>query len=308
MVFRKIVQELLPEIDVSVPEDFELDLAKRFIRHSVISTLVTHRRSIIGVTYGDPGTGKSYFNLTLGWVTSEILGQKFSVKKSVKWDVMELIAAIKDAPKRHILLGEEAGVMIPSREWYTKANRLFSYVAQTFRFRQILLLLSVPNLSFIDSHVRALVQFLFETFPRRVQQNLIRHYSVAGVKPREIFQDPKTGHIYYYSPMFRAPDGSTVKMTYLLYTLPPEYILEEYEEEKRKYFERLLEKGIRELEEENGQEADPYEVVDQLYKDAVKRVDKFAGARGAIDLNKLMAYYRIPPRIARLLKARLELE
>lgn len=117
---------------------------------------------------GDVGTGKS----TLALRIAEKLDPTFT-KDNIRERVViqpeqfsELIAKADDdklAAGSVVIIDEAGASAMASRDWYSIGNKMISHILQTFRYRRLILIMTVPNMSFIDVHARKLINFLIET-------------------------------------------------------------------------------------------------------------------------------------------------
>jgi hypothetical protein len=116
---------------------------------------------------GSPGTGKSMLALRLG----EVLDPSFNVDTMKERVIVkaeqfaQLIANEDDTRLKRgaVFVTDEMGASMGNRDWYTVGNKMISIVLQTFRYRQLIMIMTVPNMSFIDVSARKLVDFLIET-------------------------------------------------------------------------------------------------------------------------------------------------
>lgn len=126
------------------------------------------KQNILILIVGDPGTGKSLLALRIAnqldpTFTHENIRERVIVQAE---QFSQLIAEDGESklPMGSAVIIDEAGASaMGSRDWYSIGNKMISYILQTFRYRQLILIMTVPNMSFIDVHARKLVNYLIET-------------------------------------------------------------------------------------------------------------------------------------------------
>jgi hypothetical protein len=104
-------------------------------------------------------------------------------------------------PKGSAIIWDEAGVDNDAREYYTKKNKLIKYVFQTFRYKNLIVVLTVPDLRSIDVGTRKLMHMYFEMSDTQTNP------SFARCKVEWLQANPKTGQIYFKSPRYWTDDG-----------------------------------------------------------------------------------------------------
>lgn len=114
-------------------------------------------RNFIICIVGEAGSGKSYTALSL----AEMIDAKFSIDKVV-YKPREFFETLDKCKKGDVVVFDEAGVGIPARDWQTIQNKMLSYVLQTFRHRNIGLIMTTPSMNFIDKQIRILTHYVIK--------------------------------------------------------------------------------------------------------------------------------------------------
>jgi len=97
---------------------------------------------------GQTGTGKSYSCLAQAQL---MLGDDFDPIKHVAYfDAWDFITKLNKAKKGSILIFDDAGVGMDSREWYKKSNILIRHIFQVFRTRNLFIFMTTPDFSYVD--------------------------------------------------------------------------------------------------------------------------------------------------------------
>lgn len=190
----------------------------------------------IGAICGPTGSGKSYAGLTLAYRIS--YGRFHTV-----FSPLQFMQALNnpDLEKGDMILFDEAGVGLSSRDWYSVQNKLLGSVLQTFRNKNVGVIFTTPNLSFIDVQARKLFHAYFET--------RFIHYDrkLAVIKPFDIQVNSRLDKIFYKKPQMKTDRGLR-KIEYLAVEMPPDKIVRAYESAKTAYTEALNKKTQAELE------------------------------------------------------------
>lgn len=136
------------------PFDFEARIAERLRRRITDRNL----NAIVGF-FGATGSGKSYSAIRL----AELVDPTFSLDR-IAFDVgpfMQLVDS--NLPRGSAIMFDDAGLGMNSRDWQTASNKILSKVAQSFRYKHYLAIITAPDIGMIDSQVRTLFHLLFQT-------------------------------------------------------------------------------------------------------------------------------------------------
>ena len=122
-----------------------------------------NRHGLILVT-GGTGTGKSYVALKIAknidpTFTSDNLEERLIFKAE---DFGTAVSNDK-LKKGSVLIFDEAGVGIGARDFQTISNKVISKIIQTMRFRNLIVILTVPNMEWIDTIARKSIHFWIKT-------------------------------------------------------------------------------------------------------------------------------------------------
>jgi len=109
-------------------------------------------RNFIVIIHGPTGSGKSYLALKI----AEVLDPTFNIDRVI-FDPSDFFDLVEKLPKRAWLVFDESGAILDARRFMTVVNCVVSYVLETFRYKQICVIFTVPNLKMIDSNVRRLM-------------------------------------------------------------------------------------------------------------------------------------------------------
>jgi len=167
-------------------------------------------RNAIVVFVGEPGTGKSYTALRI----ATFINPNFDIDKHLVFTVEDFFKALDIAERGDVIIFDEAGVGIPAREWQSIQNKLFSYVLQTFRYKNVLVFMTTPNMIYLDKHARALVSYVVNVLGYNIgdRKNMCviyekKHDPVRGSIQFEKWLYYNDGRYYDFNPCYvPAPD------------------------------------------------------------------------------------------------------
>jgi hypothetical protein len=182
----------------------------------------------VGIVTGKTRSGKSMSALRL---CMEI-DPNFTIDNVIfsTREFMELLHS-GQLKRGSMILWDEAGVGIATRDWYSTLNKSLNYVLQTWGHQNIGLILTVPDFSMIDSQTRRLVNMHFKTI------KLIRSKNMARLKP------------YLLSPMEKAEtkkvrprydiSGKKLDIEYIEIKKPPTKMVNKYLKKKESFTAKL---------------------------------------------------------------------
>lgn len=188
---------------------------------------------------GPPGAGKSWTGLTIG----SKVDQTFSIERVV-FPGLDYIRAIAN-PALGVgafILWDDAGLGAPAREFWSLLNRAVGMVAQSSRFRRLILWVTLPDKSFLDSQPRKLVDVHLEFMRREKPEETI----AARVYLPET--NARSGKIYYKHPRVETDEGKKVIEIIRFRFPPPVDLSEQYEKRKAAYMMNFYQEMIDNIE------------------------------------------------------------
>lgn len=212
---------------------------KWIIQHT-INRLNENRSELVGIV-GDTGTGKSYIAMQYANQISQRFNRQFTADHVVfnTLDFMKLVNS--DIPKGSVIIYDDAGLGISNKRWYEEEVKIFGRVIQSFRYKQIITVLTVPDISFIVKEARVLLSMLLQTDPK--VQGVV--YPKLPIKPRNYTVE--RARIYYGFPRVMI-NGKKYKIDMLKFDLPPMDLVNEYEIKKENYVKKYYNEFVKELE------------------------------------------------------------
>lgn len=197
-------------------------------------------KNFVMLFVGSTGSGKSYSALRL----AEMLDDTFNINRVCfkAKDFMNTINGLVEHSEKgetikgYVVMWDEFGVEHNAREFMTISNRVINYFFQTSRHLNLIVIMTVPLLSFIDSATRKLCHGVAE------MQGINSRDKTATVKVKMIQTNVMTGKEYPKYLRYRKKNKSFVSKK-IKFNLPSEELLKAYEI-KKKAFTTQLNKDI----------------------------------------------------------------
>ena len=229
----------------------------------------------MGAIVGEEGSGKSYTAIR---IASEI-DRSFSHER-VLFDVEDLLRILKNdehEPGNAYVL-DEAGVAFGNRTWQERGQILANQALQLIRNHNLALIFTLPRLGELDSQTQGRLQSFFEIIDKEPNE-----YVIGKWKYLDPDRTDETGKIYKKFPrVFR--DGHRVRVTSLKFAPPDESLVEPYEEAKQEFQDRVYERTIDELSEDEASNSEPKktpeEWADELIEERMEDVVSIHGGNG----------------------------
>lgn len=195
--------------------------------------LLNHNQNFICLFSGQTGSGKSYSATRL----CEQVDPNFNISRIVfsPKDFMSLL----NLPPEQLLSGsailyDEAGTSYSARDFSTLFNKLLGKVLQSFRHRNILLCLTVPNMSFIDVVGRKLLHAKIETINiDRENKEVVCKFLLLQINPRN------ESETYYHYPVCPSKKTRWAKKTRIRFSMPNKELINQYEFKRREFTNKM---------------------------------------------------------------------
>lgn len=204
------------------------------------SRLIRNNKNVLSAELGPTGSGKSYRDLRKAELWYEYYFKEKFPTENICFGVGAVINRLAQGELRkgEVIIVEEAGVNLGSRNWQQKFSKMFNYILQSFRSMNIALFFNLPYLSMLDSQARHLLHYYAESVGIDMKTGKNK------CKPFFLQVAQGTGKIYRHYPLVMI-NGRSVKVKRFNYSLPAQYLIDAYEEKKAKYLKNLL-KGFSE--------------------------------------------------------------
>lgn len=239
------------------------------IVRNIRAKLLNQNKNFLMIVAGEPGSGKSYGAMRLG----QLIDHSFNINKVV-FTSKQFMEAIQNAKKGDCIIFDEAGVGVPSRDWYTIQNKMLGYVVQTFRHLNLCIIFTVPNISFIDVQLRNLFNLYLETQTINYKKN------TCTMKIFYMRQWPRSEKVSVFHPRRRmdaeyTKKGKIVKVKTITLQLPQDFVAK-YEEVKGEYSTTLRNdvlESIAKVEEKAQPKETSKDIVGRMLEKGFKNVD-----------------------------------
>lgn len=168
---------------------------------------------------GDKGTGKSYTGLFVAPRWADAVARKlggtrddyFSLNNCALLEDTDGINKILKISKKHqIIIVDDAGVAVGSRDFATTSNKNFNKLLSTCRTMRWCVILTVPMRSHLDKQVRELVSasaHVYKSFHKggfnilkMGKVKILQNFKDKAIYPRFVFNDKKVEFWVAFSP------------------------------------------------------------------------------------------------------------
>ena len=144
-----------------IPDTFHPELENNtLLRH------ILYRKSLSQNTFvacvGAVRSGKSYFCLKFAELYHQYTDTKFDVEKQCSFDILHFLKWSRNAVEKAYVLDEVQLQMSP-REWFDTQHKVFNTFCDIQGLRKNILLMPFPNISYIDKHLRFLINYIVRT-------------------------------------------------------------------------------------------------------------------------------------------------
>jgi len=192
---------------------------------------VERNKNFVGLIVGPTGSGKSYTAVSIG----EMMDPNFTIDRVV-FHPIDLMNQIQNADLKpgSVLVFEEVGIAMDSANWQTGIIKMLKYVLETFRHRRFILLMTVPNATFLFKSGRMLLHGLFE------MTGIDKANNMALMKPKLCQYSDLRNKMYYKYLRVVGPTGSRKLKTWAV-PKPSEPLRLAYEAKKKAFTDKLFE-------------------------------------------------------------------
>jgi hypothetical protein len=211
-------------------------------------------QNYICIFTGGTGTGKTYDAISF----AHDIDPNFDASRIV-FTATDFIKISRSGLRPgSVIIWDEAGVGISAREWFSIQNKVISYVLETFRRDNLILIMTTPHMKFIDTKVRALLHGYCETIDPTI------HGSQFGwVKYFHITTSSRSGNTMFIYPRIKEISGKIVALRgksasegNIHFDAPPDFITEPYELKKKEFTEKLKDSALEEIDMAEGRGTD----------------------------------------------------
>lgn len=229
---------------------------KTFLEKYIENRMRTKRNVVIAID-GESGLGKSYAGLILA---DKIDRNKDFDENHIVFYFKEFLDCLDNLKSGCTILFDEAGVEFGHRDFQKWINKILNYLLQTFRFKLINLIFTLPSIAMLDKTGRTLTHIYIHM--------------------------TKQGEGRVYKQFLNIADGKIwrKKLGTLEFELPRKDLIEIYENKKERVFNERLEKYKEEIRKEKIKQKSLIEILNE----AKEKYTKFLDKEGRINAYKIM--------------------
>jgi len=235
------------------------------IFHGYVKQRVQNNKNFMCCVSGPTGSGKTYTALRF----AELWDKNFS-SNNIVFTPKEFIDLLNSntLKKGSVIIADEFGVSMNSRNWQSVANQVINYVLQTFRSKNYIVLFTSPDFSFIDVAARKLFHCHMMT------QGINHKQGFCKIKPYMLQINQRTGDIYYKYLIVQKEGLGEKKLSEIDVTLPSKQLIAEYEIKKDLFVDNLN-KEIEDKLKDKAQDQDKKkEVIELEVKNKANAIEK----------------------------------
>lgn len=203
-------------------DDFAPGWGQRWAAHEIQRRLDAGLNAIV-LIIGPSGSGKSWAALKLAEMVDPLFDPKVHLVFTLD-ALLELLDTDGAIQPGDVIVFDEAGVGVGSRESMSKVNRIFSAVIESVRFRQFALLFTVPDLAQIDVNAVRMAHMVLESM------GVDRRVGRSQFKPKHPRRDPTNPDaLRLVYPVLSRKDGPKYKLKHISFERPSDGLVTEYE-------------------------------------------------------------------------------
>ena len=149
-------------------------------------------KNVLAVTTGPTGSSKSYQDLRKAELWYRYYFNEDFPAENICFSIAEVMERLSSGKLRKgdILILEESGINLGSLDFQNRISKLFTYVLQSFRSLNIIVLFNLPYLSMLNKSARLLIHVQFVTCGIDFQKKIAKSKAYF----RQINQD--SGKVY----------------------------------------------------------------------------------------------------------------
>lgn len=201
----------------------------RIIINSYWLKRLKENKNLNMVFTGKVGGGKSYASISTG----NYLNRNYDLH-NICYDIPTFIEQVQSQPKGTVIILDEAGVSASNRDTMTKESKTLSKVIETTRYLQQICIFNLPNIAFLDKHVKTMLDLVFVHDAEMLQGE----FSVSIPELTEDGKDIELNLLRYDHKIMRS----------VFFPLPPPYMIADYEIYREMHNREQLEELKKNLE------------------------------------------------------------
>lgn len=210
-----------------------------YIVKKIRTRLLRKNQNCFILCQGDTGSGKSE---SVGLGLCRAVDPTFTCERVAYARPLPFLELLKNKQlkKGMAIMWDDAGLGMSAREFNTTMNRALSKVLQIMRTDNLLVVVTVPDLSMIDKHMKLLYHYQIDTGDIDYENN------EAIAKFFKIENNRKLKKIYYKYMRVRKPNGKIVAITRFRFKRAPKDLRREYNKFRKQLTDDTKEKALEE--------------------------------------------------------------
>jgi len=239
---EKIGGPLLTPVDEGLVFDVEeKEHIHKYWLSSYAKKRIMDNQNYIILIVGPTGSGKSYTAIEL----ARDIDPTFTAERIV-FSPVDFIKLTKSGLEPgSVILWDEVGVAVSSRDWWTIQNKMIAFILETFRRDRVILIMTTPNISFIDKKIRALIHGFAETIDKTFtgKFGFVKYFHIV-VNLREgrmMYRYPRIRDKYGRIRVIQAKSSLSGNMKF---NKPPEELTIPYEMKKVGFTENIKDEAL----------------------------------------------------------------
>jgi len=229
-----------------------VNLKNRVVDRFILNRVYREDKDCVGVFIGERGGGKSTSAISWGYkldrdqktkesrffLPDDLVPKELKLRHGEKMprvvfrasDFMKLVSDY-DLPAGSVIVLEEVGLMMDSREALSKTNRMLKKTFESIRSKNLIVFLTVPTLGSFDVGVRRSLTMLFDCQGISV----INNKKYCRNRIITIQANSKTGKIYHHGIRWKEDSNFPKRLSWVNVPKPPDYIYKPYFRAKELY-------------------------------------------------------------------------
>ncbi len=209
---------------------------------------------------GQTGSGKSYTAMSLAMM----MDTSFNIDR-INFKAKDFLKTTnRDLDEGSVIMFDEAGIDVSSREWYTDRNKAINNVVETFRRDNLICIWTTPNFGNLDKKVRSYFHGLgMMMSPEKWGWGAIKYFDLYS-KTQDLGVATAYPLVKDGDHAVSLGDSNQPHRPNMYVTDPREIdakLVEEYEKKKKEFTEEVKEAGIESLEQQTSRELSERDII-----------------------------------------------
>lgn len=235
-----------------------------FFKSYVLQRIDKNKNFMCCIT-GSTGSGKTYSALSFAQKWDKNFTENNIVFTPKQFMDLMNSGTLK---KGSVIVADEFGVSMNSRNWQSVANQVINFVLQTFRSKNYIVIFTSPDFGFIDVAARKLFHCHMTT------NGIDFKNKTCSIKPYMLQINQRTGDVYYKYLIPIIKGLGEKKLNQIDVSLPTKQLIKQYEVKKDIFVDNLNKELLERINEKDNkaENTDRLEIEKQTKVDAVGKL------------------------------------